>query len=108
MLCTFLIKYCLQTKNSFSPINEKPNGTGKSTFLNMLMGIEKPDSGKIVRGETVVFGYYSQKLLEVEKDKKVIDVIRDIADYIPLEKGREMSAAQFLEKFLLKFFKIYH
>ena len=76
------------------------NGTGKSTFLNMLMGIEKPDSGKIVTGETVVFGYYSQKLLEVEKDKKVIDVIRDIADYIPLEKGREMSAAQFLEKFL--------
>ena len=76
------------------------NGTGKSTFLNMLMGIEKPDSGKIVRGETVVFGYYSQKLLEVEKGKKVIDVIRDIADYIPLEKGREMSAAQFLEKFL--------
>ena len=76
------------------------NGTGKSTFLNMLMGIEKPDSGKIVRGETVVFGYYSQKLLEVEKDKKVIEVIRDIADYIPLEKGREMSAAQFLEKFL--------
>ena len=76
------------------------NGTGKSTFLNMLMGIEKPDSGKIVRGETVVFGYYSQKLLEVEKDKKVIEVIRDIADYIPLEKGREMSAAQFLENFL--------
>ena len=76
------------------------NGTGKSTFLNMLMGLEYPDAGKIVTGETVVFGYYSQQLLEAEPDQKVIDVIRDIAEYIPLEKGREMSAAHFLEKFL--------
>lgn len=76
------------------------NGTGKSTFLNMLMGLEEPDGGKIVTGETVVFGYYSQQLLEAEPDQKVIDVIRDIAEFIPLEKGREMSAAQFLEKFL--------
>ena len=76
------------------------NGTGKSTFLNMLMGLEDPDAGKIVTGETVVFGYYSQQLLEAEPDQKVIDVIRDIAEYIPLEKGREMSAAHFLEKFL--------
>jgi ABC transport system ATP-binding/permease protein len=64
------------------------------------MGLEKPDGGKIVTGETVVFGYYSQQLLEAEPDQKVIDVIRDIAEFIPLEKGREMSAAQFLEKFL--------
>ncbi len=77
------------------------NGAGKSTFLNMILGLEPVDSGKIVRGETVVFGYYSQELLKVEDEtKKVIDVIRDIAEFIPLEKGRQLSAAQFLEKFL--------
>jgi len=76
------------------------NGTGKSTFLNMIMGLEAPDKGKIVTGETVVFGYYNQELLVCDDDKKVIDVIRDIAEFIPLEKGREMSATQFLEKFL--------
>lgn len=76
------------------------NGTGKSTFLNMLLGLESLDKGKIVTGETVVFGYYNQDMLECEADKKVIDVIRDIAEFIPLDKGRQMSAAQFLEKFL--------
>lgn len=76
------------------------NGTGKSTFLNMLMGIEPVDKGKIVLGETVVFGYYNQEQLVCDADKKVIDVIRDIAEFIPLEKGRQMSAAQLLEKFL--------
>ena len=76
------------------------NGTGKSTFLNMLMGLEEVDKGKIVTGETVVFGYYNQELLVCDEDQKVIDVIRDIAEFIPLEKGRQMSAAQFLEKFL--------
>lgn len=76
------------------------NGTGKSTFLNMILGLEPVDKGKIVTGETVVFGYYNQELLVCEDDKKVIDVIRDIAEFIPLEKGRQMSAAQFLEKFL--------
>ena len=76
------------------------NGTGKTTFLNMLLGKEPVDKGKIVAGETVVFGYYNQLLPEYEADKKVIDVIRDIAEYIPLEKGRQMSAAHFLEKFL--------
>ncbi len=76
------------------------NGTGKSTFLKMIMGEEAPDNGKIVVGETVAFGYYSQESIEVDEDKKVIDVIRDIAEFIPLAKGREMSAAQFLEKFL--------
>lgn len=76
------------------------NGSGKTTFLNMVLGLEPTDKGKIVTGETVVFGYYDQELLQCEEDQKVIDVIRDIADYIPLEKGRQMSAAQFLEKFL--------
>lgn len=76
------------------------NGTGKSTFLNMILGLELVDKGKIVIGETVVFGYYNQSLPDYEDDKKVIEVIRDVAEYIPLEKGRQMSAAQFLEKFL--------
>lgn len=76
------------------------NGTGKTTFLNLLLGIEPTDQGKIVTGETVVFGYYDQQLPVYDEDKKVIDVIRDIAEFIPLEKGRQMSAAQFLEKFL--------
>lgn len=76
------------------------NGTGKSTFLNVIQGREEIDRGKVVIGETVVFGYYSQDLIKVDEDKKVIDVIRDIAEFIPLEKGRQLSAAQFLEKFL--------
>lgn len=76
------------------------NGTGKTTFLNMLLGKEEVDKGKIVSGETVVFGYYDQLLPDWKADKKVIDIIRDIAEFIPLEKGRQMSAAQFLEKFL--------
>ncbi len=76
------------------------NGTGKSTFLNVIQGREEVDRGKVVIGETVVFGYYSQELIKVNEDKKVIDVIRDIAEFIPLEKGRQLSAAQFLEKFL--------
>jgi ATP-binding cassette subfamily F protein uup len=76
------------------------NGTGKSTFLNLIQGREDVDQGKVVTGETVVFGYYSQELIQVDEDKKVIDVIRDIAEFIPLEKGRQLSAAQFLEKFL--------
>jgi ABC transport system ATP-binding/permease protein len=76
------------------------NGTGKSTFLNLLQHKMEPDAGKVVIGETVVFGYYSQDLIKVDENKRVIEVIRDIAEFIPLEKGRELSAAQFLEKFL--------
>jgi ATP-binding cassette subfamily F protein uup len=76
------------------------NGTGKSTFLNIIQNREEVDRGKVVTGETVVFGYYSQELIQVDEDKKVIDVIRDIAEFIPLEKGKQLSAAQFLEKFL--------
>ena len=76
------------------------NGTGKSTFLNLIQGLESLDGGKVVVGDTVVFGYYSQELIQVDDSQKVIDVIRDIAEFIPLEKGRQLSAAQFLEKFL--------
>ena len=76
------------------------NGTGKSTFLNLLQGRIDPDGGKVVIGDTVVFGYYNQDLIKVDENKKVIDVIRDIAEFIPLEKGRQLSAAQFLERFL--------
>ena len=76
------------------------NGVGKSTFLNMISGDIEPDKGKIVIGETVVFGYYKQENIHLPNDKRVIEVITDIAEYIPLEKGKEMSAAQFLERFL--------
>jgi ATP-binding cassette subfamily F protein uup len=84
------------------------NGTGKSTFLNIIQGLEPVDAGSVVVGDTVVFGYYNQELIQVPDDKKVIDVIRDIAEYIPLEKGRQMSAAQFLEKFLFPRDMHYH
>ncbi|UKN01248.1 ABC-F family ATP-binding cassette domain-containing protein [Paracrocinitomix mangrovi] len=77
-----------------------PNGSGKSTFLNMLTGSQEPSKGKIVIGDTVVMGYYHQDGLKFKPEKRVIEVIRDIAEYIPLTKGRKMSAAQFLEKFL--------
>ena len=76
------------------------NGVGKSTFLNMITGIEEPTKGKVVVGETIVFGYYKQENIQISDDKKVIEVITDIAEYIPLEKGKQMSAAQFLERFL--------
>lgn len=77
-----------------------PNGAGKSTFLKMIMQEEEPDKGKVVVGDTVVFGYYSQENIQISDDQKVIDVIRDVAEFIPLDKGKEMTAAQFLEKFL--------
>jgi len=76
------------------------NGTGKSTFLNLIQHRIEADKGKVVVGETVVFGYYSQDFIQVDEGKRVIEVIRDIAEFIPLEKGRQLSAAQFLEKFL--------
>jgi len=76
------------------------NGSGKTTFLKMLLGEEPTNKGKIVIGETVVFGYYSQDLIKVKDDFKVIDVVKEVADYIPLEKGKQLSAAQLLERFL--------
>ncbi|MBV7268531.1 ABC-F family ATP-binding cassette domain-containing protein [Winogradskyella luteola] len=76
------------------------NGTGKSTFLNLLTGSVQPDGGKIVLGETVKIGYYTQGGITVKPEQKVIDVIRAYGDYIPLAKGRQISAQQLLERFL--------
>ncbi|HEY9083287.1 MAG TPA: ABC-F family ATP-binding cassette domain-containing protein [Vicingaceae bacterium] len=76
------------------------NGVGKTTFLNILLGLEKIDGGKVVSGETVVYGYYTQKGMQFKEEKKVIEVIKDIAEVIPLTKGRSLTAAQLLEKFL--------
>ncbi|MEZ4858797.1 MAG: ABC-F family ATP-binding cassette domain-containing protein [Flavobacteriaceae bacterium] len=76
------------------------NGTGKSTFLNIITGNIPPDTGKVVIGETVHFGYYTQKGITVKEGQKVIDVVREYGDYIPLKKGRQISAGQLLERFL--------
>ncbi|WP_350287459.1 ABC-F family ATP-binding cassette domain-containing protein [uncultured Croceitalea sp.] len=76
------------------------NGTGKSTFLNVLTGTETIDSGKIVIGDTIKFGYYTQKGIAAKEGQKVIDVIREFGDFIPLKKGRQISAQQLLERFL--------
>ncbi|ALC96709.1 ABC-F family ATP-binding cassette domain-containing protein [Capnocytophaga sp. oral taxon 323] len=76
------------------------NGTGKSTFLNLLTSTITPDSGKIVVGDTIKFGYYTQDGIEVQQGQKVIEVIQKYGDYIPLLKGRTLSAGQLLERFL--------
>ena len=76
------------------------NGTGKSTFLNILSGRDQPDSGKVVVGDTIKFGYYTQKGIKIKEGQKVIDVIREFGDYIPLMKGKQISAQQLLERFL--------
>lgn len=76
------------------------NGTGKSTFIKMLLGEVKPDSGQFDIGETVRFGYFSQEGLKFKEDQKVINVITEIADYIDLGGGRHMTASQFLQFFL--------
>ena len=76
------------------------NGVGKSTFLNILQGLEKPDSGKINIGETIVFGNFSQQGLEFKEDMRVIEYVKTFAETFPLAKGGSMSASQFLELFL--------
>ncbi|HPF12608.1 MAG TPA: ABC-F family ATP-binding cassette domain-containing protein, partial [Flavobacteriaceae bacterium] len=76
------------------------NGTGKSTFLNIITGSLTPDTGKVVIGETVRFGYYTQNGMAIKEGQKVIEVIREFGDYIPLKKGRQISAGQLLERFL--------
>ena len=90
--------YNVQRKERLGIVGK--NGTGKTTFLKMMMGETPIDSGKIVIGDTVVFGHFSQELKEVDPDYKVIDVVKEVAEYIPLEKGKQLSAAQLLERFL--------
>ncbi len=76
------------------------NGTGKSTFIRLLLGLEPVDSGRFDIGDTIRFGYFSQEGLKFRDDQKVIDVITEIADYIDLGSGRHLSASQFLQHFL--------
>jgi ABC transport system ATP-binding/permease protein len=76
-----------------------PNGVGKTTFLELITGKQQPDSGKIDTGQTIVFGYYSQAGIKLPDDKRVIEVVTDIAEVIPLGKGETISASQFLQKF---------
>ena len=75
------------------------NGAGKSTFLNVVTGRLEPDTGKVVVGDTVDFGFYEQRGLDLKRDMRVIDVVRDVAEYLPLKKGK-LTAAALLEKFL--------
>jgi ATP-binding cassette subfamily F protein uup len=76
------------------------NGVGKSTFLNMVMGLEQPDAGNISSGETIIYGYYSQQGLQIKEDKRVIEIVKDIAEFIPLADGSKLSASALLTKFL--------
>lgn len=76
------------------------NGTGKSTFLNLLTQQIEPDGGKVVIGETVVYGYYSQTGIKLKDGQRVIEAVREVADFIPLKKGKTITAAQMLERFL--------
>jgi ATP-binding cassette subfamily F protein uup len=76
------------------------NGVGKTTFLKMLTQEIRPDSGQIVVGGTVKFGYYTQDGMTLDEDKRVIDVVREIAEYIPMNKGQKLTASQLLERFL--------
>ena len=76
------------------------NGTGKSTLLNLLTNTIQPDTGKIIRGETLKFGYYTQGGIKIKEGQKVIEVIQEFGEYIPLKKGKKISAQQLLERFL--------
>ncbi len=76
------------------------NGVGKSTFLHIITGKQAPDQGEVIKGETVIFGYYQQEGIHLAEDKRVIEVVQDIAEYIPLAKGQMLSASQLLERFL--------
>jgi ATP-binding cassette subfamily F protein uup len=76
------------------------NGTGKSTLLNLLTNTIQPDTGKIIRGETLKFGYYTQGGIKIKEGQKVIEVIQEFGEFIPLKKGKKISAQQLLERFL--------
>lgn len=76
------------------------NGVGKSTFLSIIQGIEKADAGVISTGDTVKFGYYSQAGIDIKEDKRVLEVVKDIAEYIELSKGEQLSASQLCKRFL--------
>ena len=76
------------------------NGVGKSTFLNTIMELDAPDSGHISKGDTVVYGYYSQKGLEIKEDKRVLEVVKDIAEYVELGRGEQVTATQLCKRFL--------
>ncbi len=76
------------------------NGTGKSSFLNLLTGQQLPDAGKVIVGETVKIGYYTQSGIQIKPGQKVIEVIKEFGEFIPLKKGRIISAGQLLERFL--------
>lgn len=75
------------------------NGAGKTTFLNIITGQEQPDYGKINVGETIVFGYYSQKGIELKEDKRVIEVVKDVGEYIPMGNGTKLLPSQLLQLF---------
>ncbi len=92
------LSYNFQRKERLGIVGK--NGAGKSTFLNLILKNENIDKGKVIVGDTIVFGHYSQELIKVSDQKRVIEVIKDIAEFIPLEKGKELSAAQLLERFL--------
>ena len=77
-----------------------PNGTGKTTFLNILTGLEKADKGKILKGETTLMGYYRQEDMPFKDDQRVIDVVKEVAEVIALSNGSELSASQLLDRFL--------
>lgn len=77
-----------------------PNGVGKTTFLKLLTQEIRPDSGKVVVGENTVFGYYTQDGINIKEDKRVIDVVQEIAEFIPMEKGQKLTAPQLLERFM--------
>jgi len=105
-VCKAFDELCILNKFSYNFLRGErvgiigKNGTGKSTFLNLLTGTLTPDSGKIIVGDTIKFGYYTQEGIEILQGQKVIEVIQKYGDYIPLLKGRTLSAGQLLERFL--------
>ena len=89
--------YCFKSGEKIGIVG--PNGIGKSTFLNIMTEGERPDSGRVIVGQTIQFGYYTQSGLKEKDDKRVIDIIKDVAESIQLDGGKEMSAHQFLSYF---------